>query len=430
MSIISPETISKIKEKWQHAGFQKYLKNTGWMFLGQSTTLISLAVNIWLARYLGPGNFGILSYVMSFVGIFSFLAGLGIYNILIRDLVKYPGKRDEVLGTAFWLLVISGIITIILVIISSFIFESSPLIRALIILYSSVFLFAPTNVISYYFQSTVQAKKNALVQVVGVITVTLIKAYFIFSGKGIIWLTGTFVLDYILGTILYLSIYRQAGLHIRQWSFNKVLAKEFLKSSWFLMLSSAASYLLVRIDQVMIKQYLGEISVGIYAVAARLSEIWYFIPGIICASLFPAIINAKITSKEIYLNRLRKLYLLLGGLAVLVAVPITILAPQIIELLFGSQYMSSVPILQIYVWSGVGLFLSVAITQYLTTENYLKIIFYYNLLAVVINIILNIILIPKIGLTGAAWATLISYSILPIAFFISKKFKFIKTNAQ
>ena len=96
--------IPYIKEKWAHAGFQKYLKNTSWLFAGQFSMIISLTVNIWLARYLGPTNFGILSYVIAFVGIFGFISGLGISDILVREIVKNHQKKDELLGTTFRLL--------------------------------------------------------------------------------------------------------------------------------------------------------------------------------------------------------------------------------------------------------------------------------------------------------------------------------------
>jgi len=146
----------------------------------------------------------------------------------------------------------------------------------------------------------------------------------------------------------------------------------------------------------------------------KLSEIWYFIPGIVCASLFPAIINAKNTNREVYLARLKKLYVLLGGSAFLVALPIVIFASHIITLLYGAQYIQSVPVLQIYVWSGIGFFLSTGITRYFMAEDRFGTILAYNIVSVLMNVALNMILLPTIGLTGAAWATLVSYSIMPI----------------
>lgn len=415
-------SLSYIKEKWNNAGFQKYFRNTSWMIIGQASMAISLFMNIWLARYLGPKNLGTLSYILAFVGLFGFISALGISDILIRDLVKYPEKRDELMGTAFGLLSIGGFIAFLCAFISAFIFEPSGMVRNLIIVYSTTFLFSPVNVISAYFQATVQAKKNAFAQIIGIIIVAIFKAFLILSGKGIIWITFAFVLDFIVGAILYIINYKKSGLNMREWTFSGALAKSLFSISYLLMLNSVAGFILLRIDQVMIKFYLGTVSVGMYAIAVKLSEVWYFIPGIICASVFPAIINAKKFDEQMYLERLKKLYIFLGGGAFLIAIPIVILAPWIIKLLYGAAYLTSVPILQIYIWSGVGFFLSLGINRYFLTENRLKPIFWYNTLAAVVNILLNVILIPRIGLTGAAWATLISYSIYPIlAFLISAR---------
>lgn len=410
-----------IKDKWQHKGFQKYFKNTSWMFLGQLTMIISLIINIWMARHLGPQNFGNISYVFAFVGIFSFIANFGINDILIRDLVKNPEEKNKLLGTAFRLLSFGGIVAFITTAIFAFTLESSPLIKILIILYATIFIWSPVNVIAAYFQATVQAKQNAIAQIIGTILTSLLKIYLIVTGKGIIWLTVAFALDYVIGTLLYIYNYSKTDLRFKNWIYDKTIAKTFLQSSYLLMLSAAAGYILLKIDQVMIKFYLDETAVGLYAVAVKLSEVWYFIPSIICSSLFPAIINSKKVNDEIYTKRLRKLYLFLLLVSILIAIPISLLAPWIVTLLFGSQYIASVPILQIYVWSGIGLFLNTGITRYFMAENYLKSIFYYSLLAVITNIVLNILLIPQIGLSGAAWATLISYLIGPaIILFIHK----------
>ncbi len=426
---ITSSYIPYIKEKWAHAGFQKYLKNTSWLFAGQFSMIISLTVNIWLARYLGPTNFGTLSYVFAFVGIFGFIAGFGINDILVRELVNHPHKKDELLGTAFWYLCLGGGLAFIISSVSILIFESSILIKAMVILYSTIFLWSPANVIAYYFQATVQAKRNAQVQILSVTIVSLIKIFLIIRGKGIIWLVLAFTLDYVVGTALYIVNYINSDLKFKNWKYDKEAAKIFLSASLYLMLSAVTGYLLLKIDQVMIKFYLNETQVGLYAVAVKLSEIWYFIPGIICGSLFPALVNAKKTHVGIYTDRMNKLYLFLSGVALLIAVPIAALAPWIIKFLYGAQYLASVPILQIYVWSGIGFFLIAGINKYLMTENHLKSIFFYNLMAVSINIILNIILIPKIGLTGAAWATLISYSSVPAVFFIIKGLKSSTQNA-
>lgn len=397
-----------------HEGFKKYLVNTGWMFLGHSTSIISIFINIWIARSFGPSNYGYFSYIFAYVGIFSFIANLGVNDILIRELVDKPEQKNKLLGTAFRILSYGGIFAFLASSISVFFLETNPLIRALIILYSSIFIWSPINVVVAYFQATIQAKKNAQAQIVGMILTSLLKVFLLLTNQGIIWLTLAFVLDYVITSILYLMNYIHSGLKFQGWEYDRQVAKKLLRSSVFLMLSAAASYVLLKIDQVMIKFFLDETAVGLYSVAVKLSEIWYFIPAITCASLFPAIINSKKNNPVQYRNRLYKLYMFLGLSGFLIAIPITILAPQIITILFGSAYIESVNILKIYVWSGIGLFIMTGINRYFMAENQLKSIFIYSLISVIMNIVLNLILIPRIGLLGAAWATLVSYLISPI----------------
>lgn len=403
-----------IKDKWSHTGFQKYFQNTSWMFAGQVANIVSLFINIWIARYLGPENFGHLSFIFAFVGIFSAISNLGLNDVLIRDLVRYPEKRDIYLGTSAWLLSLGGVTAFILVVTSAFIFEPAGMIRTLIVVAGLTTLFSAQNVIPAYFQARVEAKKNSIAQIVGVITVSLIKIYFILSGKGIIWFTFAFVLDFIFGLVLYTLNYKLSGLKFSDWKFDKSVAKELFSNSYLLMLSSVAGYLLLRVDQVMINSYLDGVATGLYAAAVRLSEIWYFIPSIITASLFPAIVNAHKMSSELYHRRLEKLYLFLLLSGLIIAIPTTILAPLIIKILYGSAYIAAIPILQIYIWSGVGLFLNTGLIKYLLTENKPEAIFTLNIFSVLINIGLNMLLIPMMGLTGAAWSTLIAYIVSPL----------------
>ncbi|MCL5774855.1 MAG: flippase, partial [Patescibacteria group bacterium] len=269
-----------------------------------------------------------------------------------------------------------------------------------------------------FFQSTVQAKVNVRVSMLTTVVTSLLKILLIVSGKGIIWLMLIFIFESLFGTVFGVINYKKQGYKFNTWRFDKQLAKEIWSGSWMMMLAASASYLLLKVDQVMVKQYLGEASVGLYAAAVRLVELWYFVPGLVCSSLFPAIVNAKKVDEKLYKKRLYGLYLLLGLIAVLIAIPSTILAPWVINLLFGGAYLGAVGILRIYVWSGVGLFLLWGFQQYFLSENRLMTIFYLYLFSTLVNISLNLVLIPKFGLTGAAWATLVAYSAGPVAAFI------------
>lgn len=417
--------------KWilEHAGFKRYFVNTGWMFFGQMFSLvISFFIGAWLARYLGPENYGIISYAVAFVGLFTFIAYLGIHNILLRDLVKKPENKDELMGTGFGLLLAGSIVAFVLIVIFVFIFEPSNFIRGLIILYASTFLWSAFGIISVFFQSTVEAKKNVQATVISALVASILKVILISTGQGIIWLMIIFVLESLILLALYICNYLRSGYRFTTWKFNSGLAKQILSGAWLLALAAAAGYIFLRVDQVMIRHFLDETAVGLYSAAIKLVEIWYFIPGIICGSLLPAIINAKKVSQEKFLSRLRKLYILLGGIALVIALLLSVFAPIIMNFLFGSAYFESIGILRIYVWSGVGFFLNAGFYQYFLTENRLKTIFYFYLFLMVLNITLNFILISNFGITGAAWATMISYSVGALAILIGNKKLLLKNN--
>lgn len=419
---MKPNWSEKIKDIWNNTGFQRYFKNTGWMFFGQMFSLLaSFFVGAWLARYLGPGNYGILSYALAFCGLFSFIGSLGVDGILSRELVAHPERRDHLLGTAFGLRLLGGFFAFLISALFVFWFEPSSLVRTLVLLFSLVYIFQSVYVISIFFQSKVLAKKNVQPQIIATIISSILKILFILSGLGVIWLMLVYVFDSFWVAIGLITEYRKMKLNIFSWHFDKKLAKEILSSSLFLMLSSASVFIYMKIDQVMIGAFMGKTEVGLYAVAIKFVEIWYFIPSLICASLFPAIINAKKTDYQSYRRRLRALYWLMVALATAIAMPSTILAPWAVPLIFGPEYGAAVGVLQIYIWSGVGLFLGWAINQYLMSENSVKTIFLLNFLTMLTNIALNLILIPNFGLLGAAWATLVSYSLFPLIAWLAKK---------
>jgi O-antigen/teichoic acid export membrane protein len=203
--------------------------------------------------------------------------------------------------------------------------------------------------------------------------------------------------------------YTNTPLTISNLTFKRETAVYLLKDSWPLILSGIVISIYMKIDQVMIMEMMEAQAVGQYAAAVRISELWYFIPMVIASSLFPAIINAKAKSEELYYTRLQKLYDLMVWMAILIALPMTFLSDWVINILYGEQYSQAGSVLMIHIWAGVFVFLGVASGKWLLSEN-LQIFSTVNTtIGAIVNVVLNYILIPKIGVEGAAWATLISY---------------------
>lgn len=396
--------------------FKKYFANTSWMFAEKFIRLgIAFVVGIYVVRYLGPENFGILSYAISFVGLFATISTLGLDSIVVRELVKDQNRRDELLGSVFYLRIIGAVIAVLLSIITAFILQESYFNILLISIIVSSTIFQSLNVVEYYFQARVESKFNVYVQSSSLIIASIIKALLVLFNAPLIYFAIVYVLEFVFLSIGYYIIYKFNGLKITEWRYKFATAVTLIKDAWPLVFSGIVIAIYMKIDQVMIKNMLNTKEVGFYAAAVKLSEAWYFIPVAICTSLFPAIINAKKVNETIYLNRMQKLYDLLSVISIGIAVIVTFLSGFIITLIFGPKYLPSATVLMIYIWAGVPVFLGVASSQYLINENLTKLAFYRTFIGMIINVILNILLIPVYGINGSAIATLISYTLSVLA---------------
>ncbi|MDO8575430.1 MAG: flippase [bacterium] len=403
------------KEKWLNDGFQKYFQNMSWMFAGRVLTiLITFLVNIYIARYLQPLDYGILNYVLSFVGLFAILPSLGVDSILLRELSYNKEKRNSLLGTAFTIKGIGAILAFLLVIVIVFVGKIGSYERLLILIYSTTFFFSAFNVIEIFFQSSVLSKKTVFVQITSTIIVTAFKIYLLINNYGTGWFILAYVLDSLLLAIGSIYVYKKYKEQILKWCFHLPTAKILLNNSWPIILAGFAGMIYLKIDQVMIRNILDNYQLGIYSAAVKLSEFWYFIPGVIAGSVFPAIINAKKTSEGQYLSRLKKLNWLLILIALVIAIPVSLFSKQIINLIFGAKYILSAPSLSVYIWAGVAVFWGAGIAQYLIAENKTVKFFITTSTGALVNIILNFYMIPLLGIVGAAWASLISYFVVPL----------------
>jgi O-antigen/teichoic acid export membrane protein len=405
-----------------HPGVRRYGINTAWLFTEQVLRLIAgFLVGVWVARYLGPEKFGLFSYALAFVSIFQGIAKLGLDGIVVRDLVQEPEKRDVYLGTSFWLKLIGGVITFLIIAIILFIqsiftsnFFTETNIYILIIAFGIIF--QSFEVIDFYYQATVQAKYISIRRIIQLILSSIIKIFLVLTGADLIWFVLVSLFDIISLSIMGWLIYRSQGLPNFVRYFDIEIGKKLLKDSWPLLLSSIAISIYMRIDQVMIKNMLGDREVGLYSAAMRLVEVWYFIPMIITQSVFPAIVNAKKISEELYYKRLQQLFSLLIWMAIFIAITISIFSKQIIYFLYGEKFTEASIVLAISVWASLFVFVGVGSSKFLLAENLQNLAFYRTFYGMIINIILNFILIPSYGIQGAAIATLINQAAVAYLF--------------
>jgi O-antigen/teichoic acid export membrane protein len=400
------------KINFRSDSFKKYFSNTSWLLFEKIIRLIlNFFVMVAVVRYLGPDEFGLYSYSISFYGLFVAFISLGLENISIRELVKYPNKKDEILGSVFYTQLVGAVIAILFISLALLVTSEELFTSVLILIISASSFFQTFNVIDYYFRSTVKAKYSVYVLFSSVLIISAIKLTLIIIKAPLIYFVIAYAFEFVINSIGYFIVYHLQKLKISKWRFDKKLALSLLKDSWPLVLSGVVVSIYMRVDQVIIKKMLDAKEVGFYAAAVRLSESWYFIPVAISNAIFPAIVNAKNISLELYKSRLQKLYDILAWMAIGISIPISFFSTDIIILLYGKDYLPSAMILTIYIWAGAAVFLGVASSQYLVTENLTKISLFRTSLGMIVNVILNILLIPKYGIVGSSVATLISYSL-------------------
>ena len=397
---------------------QRVLGNVSWLLLDKLLRLgVGLIVTAWIARYLGPEQFGIWSYALSFAALFGTFATLGLDGIVVRELVKDPASRDEILGSAFILKLVGGLIALAM---SAGLFAllkpEDTLSFYLIILAAGIFVLQSLDAVDLYFQAHVQSKYSVIARDTAFVLLSLGRVALILSGATLIVFAGAGLAEAVLAAVLLVLAFRIRGESVFRWRANLRTARSLLRDSWPLILSGLVIMVYMRIDQIMIGEMIGKAAVGTYAAAVRISEIWYFVPVAIAGSVYPAIVELRHSNPERYRLRMQQLYDMLTWLSIGAGIIISLLSGFIIHLLYGEEFRDAAGILIVHVWTGVFVSLGVASGKHLLAENLTKIAFYRSLCGALVNVGLNFVLIPQYGAIGAAFATLISQALATYIF--------------
>jgi O-antigen/teichoic acid export membrane protein len=385
----------------------RYLTNTTWLMAEKIVRMaVSLLVGVYVARYLGPAQFGMLSYAVSLVALFSPIAGLGLEEIVVRRLVENPDGREMILGAAFLLRILGSLV--LLGMLGAVVYGASLGNNAgsLVMIIAGGILFQCFHVIDCYFQSRVLARMTSATYLGAMVIASVLKVLLVLGNAPLIWFAVAYSLENLFAAVFFVFMYSRSKADILAWRFEMPAAFALLKESWPMAFSGVVVMVYMRVDQVMIKAMINAEAVGQYAAAVQLSEAWYFIPVAINTSLFPAILNARRASQEVYYARLQKLYDSMVWLAVGLALPISLFAKEIVSLLFGGNYAPSGAVLQVHIWTGVFVFLGVASGKWYIAEDLARHSFFRALCGALLNVLLNLLLIPGYGILGAAIATL------------------------
>jgi O-antigen/teichoic acid export membrane protein len=392
---------------------RKIASNTLWLLAGRVVRLgsIFLAVS-WTARYLGPEDFGVYSFAIAFVVLFSELGSLGLGGIVTHDLVEDPQSDTTILGTAF-VLRLTGAIAIIAIlsVLASTVPVPDSRARWLILLFAAGYLFRPTEVVNAFYSSRVEARFSIIATIAASSVLLGLTVSLVYSAAPLGWFIVARAAEFVvagIAIIIVLAVHRPQTL---RWQFNAEVAKQMLRRSWPLMASAITATIYLKVDQIMLGAMKGPEDVGIYAAASQLSEVWWFIPLMLMASLFPSLISLRRRDKPAYDERLGSIFAGLGWLGIVLAAFVAMSAPWLVGIVFGAGFEESATVLRIHVWAMPFLFMRAALSKWIIMEKVYIVSLITHGAGAITNIALNIALIPQFGPMGAAFATVVSYSV-------------------
>jgi len=391
------------------SALRKYAANSSWMIAEQVLRIISgVFVGIYIARYLGPESFGTLSYAIAIAAFAIAFTKLGMDSILVRELVKEPSQAQRLIGTAFWLITLASILSyavVTLIILST---EEVNTIAIYTLIATSSAFFISLLCVDYYFQAIIKAKYSTACKVITLAITACIKTWLVIINADLQWFIIASVLDHaLLGLLLIITLKTTTELDVTR-GYDNSLARDLIKSSWPMAISAVGLVILGRIDQVMIRNILGLNEVGMYSSAIRVYEAWIVLPYILSISLLPAIVTLKKGEKSEYILRLTQLFRGIIWLNVAAAVCSVILGEKMIAFTFGEEYKQASSAFIIVMWGAVFASMGSLSARYFNVERMEKKILLRTLVAATLNVLFNLWAIPRLGINGAAYATLAS----------------------
>lgn len=387
----------------------KLTKNIVWAVSGKIVTLLgSFIIGIFVARYLGPEQFGLMNYVIAYITIFQVLATFGLDNIEIREEAKNKEERDAILGTALTIKLVFSIIAILAIVVTIMIVETDSFTRWMILLYSTSMIFNSFFIVRNYFTAIVWNEYVVKSEIMRTIVGVLIKVFLLVIHASLAWFIFAAMLDYVLLASGYCLSYSRKIDSIKLWRFDWKWAKYLIRQSFPLLLTSAAVIIYQRIDQVMIKNMLDEAAVGQFSVAGKFVEVLIFIPIMICQTVAPMLVQTRDVDKEQYKKNAQIFMNLTIWSSVVISLVMSVLSYVVIRYTFGEAYLLAVPILQVLSFKTVAVALSNTAGQLIIIEGLQDYAILRDGTGCIVCVLLNYALIPVLGTVGSAIVAIIS----------------------
>ena len=384
--------------------------NFGWLVVDKVVRLtLGVLVGMWVARYLGPADYGIMNYGLALAGLAAVVPALGLDLVVRRQLVREPAQAGQILGTTFYLRLVVALLVYGLLVGSAHFLEPNPTARVAIAMAGASVLLQPVLAIDLWFQSQLLSKYTVVAQSITFFLSSAVRVWLILRGAGLTAFLYVLAGETLLLSTLLLAVYLRARQRIAGWRWDRSAAQNLLQQSWPLALSAIATLVYVKVDQVMLRAISGPAETGVYTAASRLMEILHTLPIMLAASFSPELVRARSKDPQAYEHAMRRFFNVAAGASWLATLTTVALARWLVPLAFGPAYARASDMLMILAFSLPMIAMGVARQEYLLNEGWLRFQLCTTLLGAGLNVALNLWAIPRWGGMGAAAVTLASH---------------------
>jgi len=383
---------------------RRFAANTGWL-IAQSVFqyMLSAVIGIIAARFLGPSNYGILGYGVSLMAMFQAFCTLGFNDVQITNMVETPEDEGGIIGTSLTLRLVSSTLSIGGIALAAWITRPGETLLLLVTVLQSVqLIFQSFDAIRLWFQKELMSKYTAIGSIVGNIACSAWRIVLLIQGAGVEWFALTSVIQMLANYLVVVPLFFTKA-KMRLW-FSWDVAKRLLSRSWHFILSALTNAAAAHFSRLYLGGTLGDQTLGLYNAAYMIATMWLFVPLAIVDSALPVLLQTKRNNPEAFRPRYQLVLMLVLGIGVAAAVVLGIFAPWIVNLLYGEAYAPAAGVLRIVAWVGIFSNMGSARGIWIQAEGKQSTIKYISLISAVASILLSILLIPSLGLIGAAIA--------------------------
>lgn len=404
--------MKKAKQKSSLA--TRFVGNTGWMmFKNIYSMLISLVIGSLSARYLGPSNFGVLNYGSSIISFFTTISKLGLDSVLVAEMARTPEKENSYLGTALVMRLLTSILSFIMIWGIVVILEpNDKILQVVTILQAIAIIFQTSEVLFFWFQVRLEMKYITLASIVAMTVTGVWRVSLLASEASVQWFALSSSISALVCGIYTVCFFVKKAHAKLQFSYSD--AKFILSNSYHFIINGLAVTLYTQLDRIMLGKVVSDEAVGWYSAASTLAVMWEFVPIAVVNSARPLLVKEYDADKRKFLQKYRWLLLGITVMGILVGVFFTVFGKLLVYILYGEKYYPAIPALAILIWSTSFAMIGTARGIWIVAERKNKYSKYFTIIGAIVNVILNAAVIPRWGVSGAAFTTLISQIVVAL----------------